>query len=123
MSLRAKRLLLRVGFHSAVLGILLIFMLVGSLAESPSTSGFFGILLLGYLVTLKVNPLPRLLERKLFQEIECATCGEAIDLVSSWNCGCGFITWQPRHALLPCPVCKKEFEWLQCPRYENGIQT
>jgi hypothetical protein len=123
MGLKGKRLTLRLAVHSLVLALLLLFIYVGTLADSPGTSGFFGLIFLGYLVTLKVNPIARLLERKVFQEIECSACGQTIELMDSWNCGCGFITWEPRHALAPCPVCKKEFQWLQCPSCENGIQT
>lgn len=123
MSLKRKRLLLRVGFHSGVLTFLFILMLVGTSTESSGTAALFSLMLIGYLVTLRVNPLPRLLERKLFLDIECSACGQNIELVSSWTCGCGFITWEPRHALAPCSVCKKEFQWLQCPSCENGIQT
>lgn len=123
MSLKAKRIYLRVGFHSTVLGFLLIITLFGTLADSPSTSGFFGLLFVAYLITLRVNPLPRLLERKHLQTVECSACGHTIDLMGSWNCGCGFVTWEPRHALTPCQICKKEFQWLECPSCENGIQT
>ena len=123
MSLKAKRLFLRLGVHSAVLSLLFIFILVGTLTESPDASGFFALVFLVYAVTLKVNPLTKLMERRVFQEIECSACGQNIELMDSWNCGCGFVTWEPRHALAPCPVCKKEFQWLQCPSCENGIQT
>lgn len=123
MSLKAKRVSLRLGFHSTVLVLLFIIMLTGTLAENPSVAGFFAILFVGYLVTLRVNPLPRLLEKRILQELECSACGETMDLLGSWSCGCGFTTWELRHALSPCPVCQREFEWLQCPRCENGIQT
>lgn len=122
-SLREKRLYLRLGFHAAVMAFLFIFLLAGALTDNASSSGFFAILLIGYLATLRLNPLPRLLERKLFKEIECAACGQTVQLMDSWPCGCGFVTWESRHALAPCPVCKKEFQWLQCPRCENGMQT
>jgi hypothetical protein len=122
-SLREKRLYLRLGFHAAVMAFFFIFILAGALTDNASSSGFFAILLIGYLATLRLNPLPRLLERRLFKEIECAACGQTIQLMDSWSCGCGFVTWEPRHALSPCPVCKKEFPWLQCPSCENGIQT
>jgi hypothetical protein len=123
MSLRAKRLLLRLAVHSAVLGLAFFGMMLGVLAESGSLAGFFALAFLGYAVTLRVNPLPRLLERGLFQEMGCSSCGQAIYLVNTWTCGCGFITWEPRHGLSNCPHCKKEYAWLQCPRCEAGIRT
>ena len=123
MSLKTKRLYLRLGLHSTALAFLLIIILLGALVGKGSTSGFFAFLFIGYLLTLRVNPLPRLLEVRCIQEHQCSTCGENIDLVGGWSCGCGFTTWEPRHALAPCPVCKKEFDWLQCPSCDNGILT
>lgn len=123
MSLKTKRLCLRLGLHSAVLTFLLIIMFIGVLVDNVSTSGFFAVLFVGYLVTLRVNPLPGLLEKRLLRVLECSACGETIDLMSNWSCGCGFTTWEVRYALSPCPVCKREFEWLQCPSCENGMQT
>ena len=123
MSLKTKRLYLRLGLHSAVLIFLLVIMLIGALVNNGSTSGFFGFLFISYLITVRVNPLPKLLEVRYIQEHQCSACGENVDLMGGWSCGCGFTTWEPRHALAPCPVCKKEFEWLQCPSCDNGIQT
>lgn len=123
MSLKTKRLYLRLGLHSTVLTFLLMIMLIGAAVDNASTSGLFAVLFVGYLLTLRVNPLPGLLEIRLIQELQCSACGETIDLMGGWSCGCGFTTWEPRHALSPCPVCKKEFEWLQCPSCENGMQT
>ena len=123
MSLKKKRMCFRLGLHSAILTFLMIIILIGALVENASTAGFFAILFAGYLVTLRVNPLPGLLEKRFLLTLECSACGETIDLMSNWSCGCGFTTWDVRHALSPCPVCKREFEWLQCPSCENGMQT
>lgn len=123
MNLRVKRLLLRLVVHSLVLGLAFSGMMLGVLAESGPLAGFFALAFLGYLAILRVNPLPKLLERSIFQELECSSCGQAIDLVNNWTCGCGFVTWEPRHGLSNCPHCRKEYAWLQCPRCEAGIQT
>lgn len=123
MTLRSRRVLLRVALHGGVIGVLFIGALIGALAGSGATSGFFSIVLLVYLATLRVNPLPRLLERHLLRKVECPACGQMIDLVSTWSCGCGFDTWKPRHALAPCTNCGKQFAWLQCPSCQNGMRT
>ena len=102
----------------AVLGILL-----GQLFASPGAAGFFALALLGYLVTMRVNPLAGLLERSLFQEVECFSCGQLTDLINNWACGCGFQTWEPRHGLSPCVHCHKVYDWLQCPNCEASNLT
>jgi len=93
------------------------------MAEDERAAGFFAILFLGYAVTLRVNPISRIVERKLVKEAQCPACGEVIDLFNMWSCGCGYLTWQSRHAFSPCPnpKCKKVFSWLVCPRCEGSI--
>jgi hypothetical protein len=56
-----------------------------------------------------VNPLSRLVERSLFQEVECFYYGQVTDLVNNWTCPCGYYTWQPRHGLAPCAHCQAGF--------------
>ncbi|MCI0438177.1 MAG: hypothetical protein L0177_03495 [Chloroflexi bacterium] len=123
MSLRIKRQLLRVALHGGALAALLLGALAGALAESQEASGIFALLFLAYLATLRVNPLPRLLERKLIQQVECDYCGEVMNMVGVWSCGCGFVTWQPRHGLSACPDCGKVYARLQCPRCDASIKT
>ncbi|MFW6174788.1 MAG: hypothetical protein ACOC5K_03330 [Chloroflexota bacterium] len=123
MSLRSRRVLLRVAAHGGATAALLLGIVIAAVADSPGTAFFFGLLLLAYLATMRVNPLPRMLERRQLQELECAACGQIFELTSTWDCGCGFLAWAPRHALSPCPNCGKTFSWLQCPRCENGIPT
>ncbi len=123
MTLRSRRILLRAGLHGGVIAVLFLGALVGALAGSGGTSGFFFVVMLGYVATLRVNPLPRLFERQLLQKIECPACGQVMEMVSTWSCGCGFDTWEPRHALAPCPNCGKSFAWLQCPSCQNGMRT
>ena len=123
MSLRSRRFVLRLGLHSVVLVVLLIGAVIGTVSESQGASVLFGLLLLAYLVTLRANPLPRLLETRLFQDAECSACGQTIDLVGTWSCGCGLVTWEPRHALSPCRQCKTAFEFVQCPRCEQSLKT
>ena len=121
LDLKAKRLLVWIGCHGLALFLLYIAMVATAAAGQSSTAGFFGMLLVGYLLTLRVNPLPKKVEDRAIKEAECPTCAEAIDLDDMWNCGCGFVKWEARHAFSPCPHCKKVFSWLSCPRCDASI--
>ena len=123
MTLRMRRFLLRLGIHSVFIMLLLIGILASTLSENASNAGFFVILLAIYLATLRVNPVPKLLEQRMIQDVECPHCGEGIELVGVWSCGCGFVTWEPRHGLSSCPDCKKVYDRLQCPRCDASIKT
>jgi hypothetical protein len=123
MSLRARRFLLRLGIHSAMLILLFIGALASALSDNASNAGFFVILLVIYLATLHVNPVPRMLEQSILKDTRCPYCGEVIELVSYWSCGCGYVSWEPRHGLSPCPDCKKVYDRLQCPRCDASIKT
>ena len=120
MNLRTKRLLVRVACHLPVLIAVGIFALIYNLSGREISGGLIIFLLL-YVATLRVNPLPRVIERKMLRIAECPGCGEVIDLVNTWNCGCGFLVWIPRHAFSSCPHCRKVFSWLVCPRCEASI--
>ena len=120
MNLRTKRLLVRVVCHLPVLTILGTFTFISN-TSGMEISGGLTMLLLLYIATLRVNPLPIVIERKILRIAECPGCGEVIDLVNTWNCGCGFLVWIPRHAFSACPHCRKAFSWLVCPRCEASI--
>ena len=123
MSLKAKRQLLRLAVHSTVLAVLSIGILMSTLGQSQGVSATRLVLLLGYAVTMRINPIPRILEQRLIPEIGCDACGEMIDMMGHWQCGCGFVSWELRHALSTCPNCRKEYEWLQCPRCDRSLRT
>jgi len=121
MSLKGQRLRIRLLVHGGVISVLVTVFLIGSLVRDEATSAFFGFLIILYALTMRINPIPRILERKQINKAECSFCGEVIDLLGNWTCGCGYVTWEPRHALSACPNCKKEFEWIECPRCEGSI--
>lgn len=50
--------------------------------------------------------------------IPCA-CGEPIELVGTWRCGCGF-TYRG-HVLADCPECGRTPSMVRC--YECGLTT
>ena len=93
VSLKIKRQLLRLAVHSIVLTVLLIGMVLSTLGESQGAAATLSFLFLGYAVTLRNNPIPRLLEQSLVHEISCDVCGEVIDMMGHWECGCGFVSW------------------------------
>ncbi len=122
VNIKRKRLLIRLAFHTAALVLLLSASLLAQLIGSPSAAAFFTVIFLGYAITMRANPLPGRIERRLVVETECPNCGETFDLVNNWSCGCGYVTWEPRHAFSPCPHCKKVFTWLVCPTCEGSIR-
>lgn len=50
--------------------------------------------------------------------IACS-CGERIELVGNWRCGCGF-TYRG-HVLASCPICGRVPAMVRC--YECGLTT
>jgi hypothetical protein len=121
MTVRNKRFLIRLALHSSVLTLLLIFVLILSAIGAMSTASFFSLFFLIYLLTLRLNPIPGLIEVKMIQEAVCADCGEVTQLVAVWSCGCGYLTWRPRSALSPCRYCGKTYEFVVCNRCEATI--
>ena len=121
MSLRLRRRLLRGVCHASIL---LLLTLAMSWAQAVGDDGgmraWAGLSLL-WLLTFRINPLPGIVSVWLFRQTTCGECGEAMDLVNYWRCGCGYVTWQPRHAFSPCPHCRKVFRWLVCPRCGASI--
>ena len=104
-----------------MLVILFIGVLASALSDNTSNTGFFIILVFIYLATLRVNLVPKLLEQRMIQDVECPHCGEVIDLVSTWSCG--FVSWEARHGLSACPDCRKAYDRLQCPQCDASIKT
>ncbi len=121
MDLKTRRILIRLKIHAPVLTFLAAAAFVGMAAGSLSAAGPFALLFFIYGVTIPINPLPRIWEERTIQDAECPACGQGIDLVNTWSCGCGFVTWVPRHAFSPCPNCGKVFAWLVCPQCETSI--
>lgn len=82
---------------------------------------FSALALVVYSLTWRLNPLPRLVQGWAIRQTKCLACGEIIELVDTWQCGCGFTSWQPRHVCSPCPHCRKVFRWLVCPNCQASI--
>ena len=123
MSLKQQRILIRLAFHGAVVFVLLVFVLITAAVGAPGVGAVFGLLLIAYLATMRVNPIPRRIEQERIRQHRCTACGAVFDLVGTWNCRCGFVSWQPRHAFAPCPHCHGSFAFLRCPRCEQGAEV
>ena len=121
MSLRSRRQSLTLALHLAVALLCACGMVAGLASDHEDVFVLSGVTLLGYVLTLRLNPLPRLVASRIIRQTECPACGQVIDLVGIWRCGCGFVTWRPRHAFSPCPNCGKIFRWLVCPSCEASI--
>ena len=118
MKIKLKRLLIRIVIHGFSLIVLTILVLV---AQDIDEQGPILILILLYLATMRINPLPKLVETRIFRSTVCPACGAVIELENTFTCGCGYFNWEPRHAFSPCRHCKKVFTWLVCPRCEGSI--
>lgn len=121
VNVRRKRLMIRIACHSSVLALLFFLSLLMLAIGAESVACLLFIIFLGYLITIPINPIPKLVEVRAIQEAVCLDCGEMMDLVGVYSCGCGYLSWQPRHAFLPCVNCKRTFAWLVCGRCEASI--
>ncbi len=67
-------------------------------------------LLLGRRIAYRLVPV-------FVSAILCPGCGEEIDPVDVWDCGCGFHDFRERHILAGyCPSCGKAAGHLTCSR-------
>ena len=121
MSVRTRRRLLALAHVGLISVVVYLVLGIALLLDDPETLNAPAIMLLGYVLTLRWNPLPRWVIQRLIREARCPECGQGVDLVNLWHCGCGYVIWHPRHALSPCPNCGKVFAWLVCPRCEASI--
>jgi hypothetical protein len=113
--------LLALSCHLAAVALGLFLFFVQYTAGDMDAAGLVLMGLVVYALTLRLNPLPRLVQMRLIRQATCGECGCIIDLVDSWRCGCGFTTWRPRHVFSPCPHCGKVFRWLACPGCQASI--
>ena len=81
MPLRAKRFLVSFFYHSCVVTIYLIGFFSGVATRNiDSQLLFFGLLLL-HILTLRLNPLGRLIQQALITRTGCPGCQRSIELV------------------------------------------
>ena len=121
MSLRTRRQLLGLGCYALVFSICLAGMYFGGSGGDDDLAGISALVLVSYVIVQRLSPYPWRIQSWVIHEARCADCGHVIDLVDSWQCGCGYVTWQLRHVFSPCPHCKKVFRWIICPSCEASI--
>ena len=120
MGIRRRRHLVSLLYHSSVLTLGLGGLWLGIiLAFQPLFDGA-GILVLSHILTFRRIRVSSHLQERLIRRKWCLSCGETFDLVNQWQCSCKF-TSAGRHALSPCPQCKKGFSSICCPNC--GIST
>lgn len=78
-------------------------------------------LLAFHLLTFRVIPIVRLIQEALIPEAVCFACGQEVELVNQYRCGCGYISPMERHIFSPCPMCGQSFLWVICPACETSI--
>ena len=110
-----------VSFHGALMSLCLVGMLLGDALGNVALVSIAALILVGDLLTIRLNPSTRMIQESAIRDAECPACGEAIDLVQTWSCPCGFVTWRPRHAFSPCPNCRKVLSWIVCPVCDASI--
>ena len=121
LSIRQKRFLIALCFHSVVIGICLLGAKTGTLFHWPILYQVSAIILLLHLITFKIIPFSRYLQERLITEAVCPGCGEIVELIGLYKCGCGFVPAIERHAFSPCPFCRKYYQWAVCPACETSI--
>lgn len=116
MSLRRRRQLVSLACHLASALLWSVWLGLGEAAqglERASALALLGVLL--YALFGRLNPLPGRVACWAIRAAQCSACGAIVDLVDTWRCRCGFVTWRPRHVFAPCPHCGQGFRWVVCP--------
>lgn len=121
MSPRMKRRLYTAMLHGVVVLLCLLGVIVGSSLENEKLPVIFFLILVLYVLTIRLNPLPRMILTRIIGRVTCRECGEVIDLTNTWSCHCGYMSWVPRSALAPCRNCSVIFEFIVCPRCSAAI--
>lgn len=112
---RTKRRLIVFCYHASTVTVAGLLALAGGATNNTALATAGGLLFWGNLLTWRIVPIGRYLVERLVSTALCPLCGEGIDLVSFWRCGCGFTSPRPRHVLSLCPECRKGFQYLVCP--------
>jgi hypothetical protein len=117
--IRGRRLALEAACHLSVLSLGLACVLLGIKLTSQPLFDAGGLLVVFHLLTFQRFPITRWLQMRLIREHRCSQCGLVLDLVTSWRCGCKYISPE-RHTFSPCPNCGRGFAWVTCPACGTG---
>jgi hypothetical protein len=112
-NIKTRRQLISFVYHLAVWTISLLGISVGI--------NLMFYLLAFHLFTFRLIPIVRWLQEQLIPEAVCLACGQEIELVNQYRCGCGYISPRERHIFSPCALCGQSFLWIVCPACETSI--
>lgn len=110
-SLRWKKRLIALAYHSFIIGATLI----------GWQKGIDGLVYVGIFDLLTFKYIPRYIQMALIATVRCSSCHQTINLKNYWGCNCGYTTQIPRHIFQPCLQCKNEFSFLSCQFCGLGI--
>jgi len=120
-NVRTRRQMISFLYHLAVLTSCFLGIEVGSALGNQSLLNLSVCLMVFHMLTLRVIPISRWIQERLISEAVCFACGQEVELVSQYRCGCGYISPKERHVFSPCPMCGKCFLWIVCPACETSI--
>lgn len=112
-SLRQQKRLIALFYHTAIFVIYTIG--VDTQNHLLISLGIFDLL------TFKIFPIVRFIQKALITTTYCPSCQKPISLVDCWECGCGYASHAPRHLFSPCQHCGKQFAFITCPRCDATI--
>ena len=121
LSIRAKRRLIVFCYHAGIVVFCIGLAKVGSIDGNTVMPEVAGAILLGDIFTFRLFPLSRHLEAWLIPEAVCFSCGNVIELMGIYRCGCGYQSYKERHVFSPCPNCHKFYDWIECPVCQTSI--
>lgn len=120
-NVKNRRQIISFLYHLALLAVSLLGIRVGSALGNQSLLNLSACLLAFHLLTFRVIPISRWIQERLISEAVCFACGQEVELVSQYRCGCGYIAPRERHVFSPCPMCGQRFLWIICPACETSI--
>ncbi len=116
MSVRTRRQLIALGYHSAIVALTALGVHPGVHFKSEVLSQAFAWLLVVHVLTFRRVPIVRLVQEALISTARCPRCGFVWPLVADWSCSCGYTGRLAHHVFCPCPYCGKVPAMLTCER-------
>jgi hypothetical protein len=103
LDLHEVRLIVVFIFHSAVVAVAALLMLIGHAAGAPPALDVGVFLVLAHGLSFRRLPVVEWLQEWLIRTWTCRDCSMEIALIGRWRCpSCSFVS-SPRHAFSSCP--------------------
>jgi hypothetical protein len=116
MSVRTKRRLVALGYHSAIVALASVGVHLGVHFKNEVLSQAFAWLLFMHLFTFRRIPVVRWVQEVLISNARCPRCRLIWPLVADWSCSCGYTAPRAHHVFRPCAYCGKVPALLTCER-------